>query len=270
MLRLAIVCLVSISTSACLITIFLLIGTRPPAAEPISNTDHTPVNLPNVQLFDEINARNEMIRTFVSNDLEVAVWQNGMRHRLKGQLYYGKPNQFRLVLTSVFGKELDLGSNEEVFWYWSRRDPRPGLYYAKHNDYCKTRLKTPFNPLYLRSTLGFEPLATNESKCLENEAEFVLCRPQLDATNREVLFCVSVNKELNQVKGFLITDRDQNPLAACEITAPSGIPEKILYTWFEEERTMQITLGESRLNAPLPANLWQLPSYKPTINMAEE
>lgn len=103
-----------------------------------------------------VNFRNETIKSFSCSDMEVKLWEGGMRIRLQGSLYYEKPKGFRMRINSVFGEEVDLGSNDDVFWYWSRRNKRKGLYYAHHEDFQKTRLKTPFNPLFIRASLGLD------------------------------------------------------------------------------------------------------------------
>src|ERR1017187_4932054 len=61
--------------------------------------------------------------------------------RLSGMIYYENSKLFHLELSSFFGPELDIGSNNEYFWYWSRRDSEPGLHFAKHEDFYKSRMK---------------------------------------------------------------------------------------------------------------------------------
>ena len=87
------------------------------------------------EVIREVNKRNSQIRSLSCDEMKVKVWQNGMGFRLSGDLNYEKKRNFRMRFRSILGSEIDLGSNEDHFWYWSRRNPRPGLFYAKHEDY---------------------------------------------------------------------------------------------------------------------------------------
>ena len=46
------------------------------------------------------------------------------------------PLRFRLRVTPITGTEVDLGSNEELFWMWVRRNQPPALYYCRHDQFA--------------------------------------------------------------------------------------------------------------------------------------
>src|SRR5882757_501288 len=55
---------------------------------------------------------------------------------LSGNIAAERPNHFRLTAgTAVTGQELDLGSNDEMFWLWVRRNQPPGVYYCRHSQF---------------------------------------------------------------------------------------------------------------------------------------
>jgi hypothetical protein len=83
---------------------------------------------------------------------------------LKADLAYARPNRFRLraELFQFTGRELDLGSNEEVFWFWARRDTQPAIYFARHRQYATSHARDliPVEPSRLLDSLGlirFDP-----------------------------------------------------------------------------------------------------------------
>ena len=53
---------------------------------------------------------------------------------LRANLAYEQPRNFRLLaqLSQFTGRELDMGSNDELFWFWIRRDTQPSVYFARH------------------------------------------------------------------------------------------------------------------------------------------
>lgn len=222
-------------------------------------------------ILEEVNAKNQNAKSFVSDDVLVKIWENGQRFKLKADIQYQKPNGFRMIISSIMGKELDLGSNNQKFWYWSRRDRYPGLYWSYYEDFEKTRLKTPFNPIFMKSSLGLEVLDLEKAKIVENEKEIMLTYNQVDSMGRPILYSVFVNKDKKQIDGFLITDMDKKLLVSCEIRSYRGIvPSEILYSWHEENRMMSISLNDGEINKKTKMESFLTPSLKPEINMAEE
>ena len=80
------------------------------------------------EIIEEFNKINLQIKNFECRNVDVKMWQNGMRHKISGTLFYEKPNNLRMKIWSFMGEELDLGSNKDIFWYWSRRDRDPGIH----------------------------------------------------------------------------------------------------------------------------------------------
>jgi hypothetical protein len=234
---------------------------------PLPNKD-----MPEPLLLAEINLRNAAIRSIACNDVEIRAWQSGHRYRLSGKLHYEKPNRFRMEISSVLGKEVDIGSDDKLFWYWSRRDPNPGVHWAKHEDFAKTRLKTPFNPVFMRATLGVDALPLSNATVVENDRDLMLIYRRTNTTGHPVLYSVFINKGRKQVEGFLITDGNSGKtLAACEIQEWSGdMPVKILYTWFEEDKVLLIRYNKPQMNGIIGSDKWQMPNNAPKRDMAEE
>lgn len=218
----------------------------------------------------QLNNKFNLIKSISCDNIELILWQNGHKFRLNGSLHYEKSNNFRMEISSFLGKELDIGSNSSNFWYWSRRDKSPGLHYASHDDLNKTRLKTPFNPFFLRSTLGISELEIENCKIVENSNNFMLCYKKLNASDESINFYVFISKNRNQIDSYAITDFGGKPVASCEIQQYNGdIPFKILYTWNEENRVMLMQMNNATLNNSIDSKKWSMPNYKPITNMAE-
>lgn len=222
-------------------------------------------------LIADINKKNELIKDFFSNKTEVRVWESIHKFKLHGNINYQKPSNFRLELYSVFGKELDLGSNDEIFWYWSKRDRRPGVYWAKYEDFYKTRLKNPFNPMFMRATLGFEIIDLKDVIISQNNVDIMLTYKRKNSMDQTIFFSIIANKFRKQIDGFIISDSQNNTLATCEIQERNGeAPSKILYSWNEEKRTMLIDLNNCFTNKNLNQSTFDIPDLAPKINMANE
>lgn len=222
-------------------------------------------------LVAEMNERNSRVKSVLCENVGYVVRQSGNRFRLTGKVCYEKPKNFRMLIDSVLGREVDIGSNDKEFWYWSRRDKSPGLHYAAHEDFPKTRLKTPFNPAFLRASLGFEEWAAEGVRVTEDGGDVMLTYRQTDGSGRPVLFSVIVNKAKKRADGYSVSDANGKPVATCEIKQFDGdSPSQILYDWQEEGRVMLMTMPNVSVNVKINASMWTAPDYKPKKNMATE
>jgi outer membrane lipoprotein-sorting protein len=278
MVRKFLVAVMILLTVACIIGLFIKVPSDPPAGtladrktqfSPIPEGPTKPIELPGI--VKEINARNAQIKSLSCDKVSFQVWQSGHRFKLSGNLYYEKPKGFRMQIDSILGREVDVGSNDKEFWYWSRRDKQPGLHFAKHEDIDKTRLKAPFNPMFLRATLGFETMPSENVKIIENPTDIMLVYPRKSPTGQPLLFSIFVSKERKQVDGYVVTNPSGKNVAACEIQQYTGdIPVKILYSWYEEDRAMLMIFSGPKLNSPISPVMWAMPDYKPKLNMADD
>lgn len=222
-------------------------------------------------IVDTVNQKNAATKSLVCDDISVRLWENGHRYRLSAELLYQKPHGFRFLIRSFFGDELDLGSNEKEFWYWSRRDRSPGLYWAVYEDFGKTRLKTPFDPLLMRASFGLENLDLTTAEVTESSSDLMLTYRRENSSGKEIRYSVLLDKAKQVISGFILTDTSGNLLATCEIEEHEGnLPRRILYTWHEEKRVMSVILNRPVANQAVPAGSFTMPSYTPRINMAEE
>ncbi len=222
-------------------------------------------------VINEINARNATVRTVDCDHISVKTWEDGIRFSLDAELAYEKDTNFRLKLYSFFGLELDLGSNERLFWFWSRRNKAPGLHYAVYEDYHKTRLKTPFNPVWMRTTLGLERIVTDDAQIIENDKDYIVVRKGQNALGKDILNAVFVSKQERRIRAVMITDTKGVTLASCEITHDaSGLPQRLVYNWNEEKRVMVLELRKAKKNRTLSSSMWSMPDIEPRVDMGKE
>ena len=72
-----------------------------------------------------------------------------------------RPRNFRFRAgTNLLGSELDLGSNNDLFWFWAQRAPQPHVFYARHDQFASSRAKQmlPVEPSWLIEALGLVEL----------------------------------------------------------------------------------------------------------------
>jgi len=80
---------------------------------------------------------------------------------LNGNLAAERPGRFRLTAgTAVTGQEIDLGSNDELFWMWVRRNQPPAVYFCRHAQFASSNIRQmmPVEPSWLLSAMGIVDL----------------------------------------------------------------------------------------------------------------
>jgi hypothetical protein len=117
------------------------------------------------QVVRAVNANSTRIRSFWTNQATLSVPGSPM---LRANIAFERPLRFRLRGDTAFtGSELDLGSNDEAFWIWVRRNQPPALYYARHDRFASSpaRRAIPIEPAWLIEALGiaeFDPALPHE------------------------------------------------------------------------------------------------------------
>jgi hypothetical protein len=77
--------------------------------------------------------------------------------RVDATIAVESPLNFRLVAKNPMGgNEVDLGSNQEHFWFWNRRSEEKCVYQARHEQEPgrPRRFRIPFQPDWIMESLG--------------------------------------------------------------------------------------------------------------------
>jgi hypothetical protein len=84
---------------------------------------------------------------------------------LRTSLAVGSERHVRMRAgTGVTGEEMDLGSNDEVFWVWIKRSDPPALYYGRYDSFPASSVGQilPVRPEWLVEAIGIVSLAPGE------------------------------------------------------------------------------------------------------------
>jgi hypothetical protein len=102
-----------------------------------------------------LNANTQRVQRLQTENATLRV--EGMP-ALRANLAYEQPRHLRLQaqLSQFTGRELDMGSNDELFWFWIRRDTQPSVYFARHANFAVSPARDliPVEPDRLIDTLG--------------------------------------------------------------------------------------------------------------------
>lgn len=85
---------------------------------------------------------------------------------LQANIAFERPRRFRLQ-AGFAGPEIDLGSNDHLFWIWAKRGQPPAVYFCRHDqfDYSAAREILPVRPEWIGEALGlvyFDPALVHQ------------------------------------------------------------------------------------------------------------
>lgn len=222
-------------------------------------------------LLIKINEKNSKIRNFVCNNIDVKIKKNGSNYNLDGKMTYEKDKNFRLKVSSFFGTELDMGSNIDQFWVWSRRmEPRATMFYADHDDLYKTRLRTPFVPLWIMSALGFREINPDEATFTETDEHLIASRNVVSPTGQPLIKRAYIDKKTCLIVAYYLYDMEGTEITVTQIGYSNNLPIKIYMRWNEEDVIMDFKFNNPKINVSVDDSKFILPDYKNKINMGEE
>jgi hypothetical protein len=196
--------------------------------------------------------------------------------RLSAQVACEPPRRFRLrAQTAITGGELDIGSNDELFWLWIRRHEPPVTLYCRHDDYAKSaaRKLIPLRADWMPELLGlvtFRPEDQHEGPVTLSDG-----RIEIRTTMAGPDGAMRKSTILDGTTGLVLEQHLFTPtgerLASVRtsrhrVDPPSGaaLPRLVEVSWPASGVEFQLELSSITTNMPPadPGQLWQMPSYE--------
>lgn len=192
---------------------------------------------------------------------------------LYGNLYL-EDNKFRLTANSLFGKELDLGINDQELWYWSKRSKPKGIYYSNIENIDKTMLKAALSPSWLIKALGLSCHNDKNTKIIHNEKNDYIVNMEINHLKQSQTIVTIIEKNTNKILENCLYDDKGKIIAKASITQHQiideyTIPKKININWYEEGIQMEWTLNQTNISQKINKSVWIKPNIQPSFNIGK-
>jgi hypothetical protein len=227
-----------------------------------------------LELVERINARNQLIRSFSCDRVKIILKQKQWVN-VNGQIRYEKDRRFRMFVRSIGGREMDIGSNDGHFWFWSRRMTPAALYYSSYDNLYHNRLKTPFHPVWLKGILGFDPVSVKGVVARRRGPYWEIVEKATNMQRRPILRITLIDPAKVAIIGHYIYEEGRMVCSA-EVyehkllaNGEVAVPAKIVMRWYEEDVTMIWQLYNQRLNTTSDPRLWQMPNISPKVDIGQ-
>jgi len=126
------------------------------------------------QLVSYLNNNAERIQSLRFEDMDLTCTQGLQSFGLRGKMVLQKPRNFRMS-GDAFGKqEVDIGSNDQEFWFWIARDNPSYQWFCSYKDLSDGQVKhmpLPFQPDWIIETLGLGQYGPAEKYQLEADQD---------------------------------------------------------------------------------------------------
>lgn len=104
-----------------------------------------------------VNANAARVQTYQAPSASISMPESAGLPIIQASLAAERPLRFRLrATTALTGPEIDLGSNDDRFWIWARRNESPALYTARHTQWAASPMRgqVPIEPTMLIDAVG--------------------------------------------------------------------------------------------------------------------
>jgi hypothetical protein len=195
--------------------------------------------------------------------------------RLSAQVACEPPRRFRLrAQTSVTGGELDLGSNDDLFWLWIRRHEPPVMLYCRHDAFERSaaRALVPLKAEWMPELLGlvtFRPEDRHEGPVPLADGRLEI-RTRIPAPDGERLKSTIVDGTTGLVVEQHLYTAAGARLASVRTSrhrvdpqSGAALPHLVEVQWPTSQLEFQLELTSISTNLPVadPGQLWQMPAY---------
>jgi len=199
---------------------------------------------------------------------------------LRASMSLERPRRFRLRagLFDFSGPELDLGSNDELFWIWVKEHPNPAVYFARHEDFADSQAQRmmPIDFGWFSDALGLlelDPTQTHEGPLRAGKGKLEI-RTRLPSADGEMVRVTVIDDRYGWVLEQHLRDSQGRYLVSIRCSRhrfyPAhgvSLPHQVvinLLPGHPDQMKLELDVASYQINrvSPAPAELWERPSFE--------
>jgi hypothetical protein len=193
---------------------------------------------------------------------------------MRASLAIGTSRQVRLRAgMGISGSELDLGSNEQIFWVWLKRSQPPATYFGYHDRYAGSALRHifPVRPEWLPEALGLvyiDPAGQHHGPYARADGR-VEVRSTVPTPEGQMTRVLVIHKTSGWVQEQHLFDQQGRSIARAYNTnhlrdpiSGATLPRRTILHWPATSMELTVDLNDLQINpTQLGADLWTKPNY---------
>jgi hypothetical protein len=229
------------------------------------------------QLVAQLNATSQRIQSLECRDVWIQAKQGHQPVDLPGALLCQKNRNFRLTARMVGQPAVDIGSNEQEFWFWISKAEPPYLYHCSYADLARggIRLPFPFQPDWVMEALGMadrDPNGAYEPVKATRDT-FELVQKTIGSQGQPVRKVTIFSRTQGlPVLGHRLEDAAGKEICTAQIRERRYdqnnqviVPRQVKLTWPAQQLTMDLKLDDMRVNGTIEPDRGQAAFNRPQL-----
>ncbi len=249
---------------------------RPPIFQPVLQPGAS-----RSQVIEAVNNNSRQIQSFSTSEAQLS--GPGIPTLRNTTIVFERPRRLRIQAGAIMGPELDVGSNDELFWFWVRRAEPPALLFCRHDQYasCDAARAVPFEPAWLIEAFGiteFSPNERHQGPITRPDGRLEIlttrqtaCGPTTKKTVIDATTALVYEQHLYDYRGQTIASVVVREHRADPLTT-LVMPKVVDLQCPQAQLSMQVNLGNTIINQ-LVGNMatWAMPMISgwPPVNLAD-
>jgi hypothetical protein len=250
---------------------------RPYSAAPTGDRGLVVDEVTSAKVVAALNENARRIQSIRSNDVDLTCSQGFETFNLRSSLVCQKPRNFRLNGKLMQSTVVDLGSNDQEFWWWISKATPPHLFHCSHEEFARSqgKIALPFQPDWVMEALGmaeFDPRKSYQLTPKGNTLELVEAAYAPDGRPVRKVTTLARNRNTLQVTAHLLQDEKGKEICSARVlqvqrdpASDAILPRKVEMNWPAEKVKLVMTLNEIGVNGALPqgnARLFHRPNLE--------
>jgi hypothetical protein len=232
---------------------------------PSTGNTVVPTDLPPKEnLVAYLNNNSARISGVQSDDVTLTCYTGGpVGIPVSGRLRAEGPRNFRMTADAFGNREVDLGSNDQEFWYWIRRGDKYQVfcsYQAIEEGRVKQQMPFPFQPDWVLEAMGLGKYGPPEKyELAKGPGQFKLIEstksPQGMPVKKIIVFSSQkATKDAPQVTDYLLVDERSGKLICSahimrrQIINDAEFPREMELRWPEQNMKLGLTINGVKMN----------------------
>lgn len=214
------------------------------------------------ELVGYLNDNARKLQTLECRELDLQASQANQPIGLMGQMVVQQPRSFRMHAMVAGTNMVDLGSNNDEFWFWIGKSEPPYLFHCSHQDFSqgRTKMPFPFQPDWIMEALGMAQHDPNKQYEVRNNRQSVeLVEPSVTPQGQPVRKVTVFQRTPLQVTGLSIRDMTGKDICTARIVSVghdratgATYPRNVQLDWPADKVRLNMRLDAVNVNQNLP------------------
>jgi hypothetical protein len=220
-----------------------------------------------------LNDNSSRVQALRCVDIDIKADQGGFfTPHLRAKMMAQQPRNFLMSASALGSDVVDIGSNDQEFWFWSSKINPPYQFYASYKDFKEGRVRNlpfPFQPEWVMETMGMANFGPPERWTIESDNQKIrltekITSPQGQPMRKVIVMQRRVQTAPNPqvVEHLLLDDATGKEVAAARIMqveidpAKGGIVPTRLELRYPKDNvklTLSLSRPEANPNVPIAA-----------------